>query len=73
MKDFKIKIQNIEDKSKLLQLSNDIRGELRKLRFDLALSQLDDTSKISKKKKELAIVHTFLSQRLKLENQSKKG
>ena len=51
----------IEDKNKLVQQSADIRAELRKLRFDLALSQLDDTSKIKKKRKELAQVHTSLS------------
>ena len=56
-----VKDVKIEDKSKLLKQSAEAREELRKMRFDLALSQLNDTSKIHKKKKELARVQTMLS------------
>ncbi len=62
----------IEDRNKLQQQSNEMREELRKMRFDLTLSQLDDTSKISKKKKELARVQTALSEIKKKEFSNKK-
>lgn len=61
----------IEDKAKLVQESEKIRSELRKLRFDLALSQLDDTSKIRQQKKEIARVSTKLTKIKELEIQAK--
>ena len=52
---------NTEDKNKYTDQAKEIRANLRKLRFDNALSQLDDTSQIRKQKKELARVLTKLS------------
>ena len=52
---------NTEDKKKYTDQVKEIRSKLRKLRFDNALSQLDDTSQIRKQKKELARVLTKLS------------
>ena len=45
----------------LEQKAIELRTSLRKLRFDLSLGQLDDTSKIRKEKKELARVLTKIS------------
>ena len=52
---------NVEDKKKYTDQAKESRAKLRKLRFDNALSQLDDTSQIRKEKKELARVLTKLS------------
>lgn len=61
----------VEDKTELIQESEKIREEIRGLRFDIALSQLDDTSKIRSKKKELARVLTSLTKIKIIECKSK--
>ena len=52
----------IEDTEKYIAQENELREQLRKMRFDNALGQLDDTSKIKKTRRELARVLTYLKQ-----------
>ena len=59
----------IEEKSQLNQKASEVRETLRKHRFDLAMSQLDDVSKIKKAKKELARILTRLSSLRKTEGE----
>lgn len=51
-----------EDTEKYIAQEKELREQLRKLRFDNALGQLDDTSKIKKARRELARVLTYLKQ-----------
>ena len=56
------------NKEKYLLREKELREEQRKLRFNHALGQLDDTSKLRKNRKELARVLTTLSTINKMEN-----
>ena len=47
-------MSKMEDISKLENMVDEGKEQLRKLRFDNKLGRLDDTSKIKKKKKEIA-------------------
>ena len=55
-----------EDMNKYVSKSNELKEDLRKLRFDNVLGQLDDTSKIKKIKKELARLATNITKIKKL-------
>ena len=68
-----VKDVKIEDKAKLQQEADSLRAELRKLRFDLALSQLDDTNKIRESKRRLANINTSLTKIKDLEMQAERG
>jgi large subunit ribosomal protein L29 len=51
-------VKNKEVDEKTLSREKELKADLRKARFDHALGQLDDTSKISKLKKDIARVKT---------------
>ena len=50
-----------EDRPMYVNKLNELRENFRKLRFELKLGQLDDTSKLKKTRKEIARVQTQIS------------
>lgn len=55
-------VLNIDDLPKYKKQEIEIREQLRKLRFDHKLGQLDDPSQIKKNKAELARILTKMTQ-----------